>query len=147
MRRHSHCSRRHSQRSALPKFSVSSPVSTAATASRNIYVICRAYGPISSVRWRIPALAPLAAWYRANIPVPKVKSRFFFFFFFFVGSVVSSAFLWAGRSGVHGLVRRLSSILTFELLLMSTTSIIDGRAAFFIIGVTLHLFHYRVAFS
>ena len=45
-----------------------------ATASRNICVTCRAYGPICSVRWRIPALAPLAAWYRVNVPALEDRS-------------------------------------------------------------------------
>ena len=40
-------------RSAPPRFSASSRGSTGATASRNICVICRAYGPICNARWRI----------------------------------------------------------------------------------------------
>ena len=39
--------------SAPPRFSAFSPGSTPATASRNIYVTCRGYGPTCSVRWRI----------------------------------------------------------------------------------------------
>ena len=42
-----------SPRSAPPRSSASSPASTAATASRNICVTCRGYGPICSARWRI----------------------------------------------------------------------------------------------
>ena len=54
--------------SAPPRSSAFSPASTRATASRNIYVTCRVYGPICSARWRIRRWRRLSAWYSVNVP-------------------------------------------------------------------------------
>ena len=63
------------RRSAPPKSSVFSRGSIAATASRSIFAICRAYGNISSARLSIPIWRGLEAWYKIHVPPPEASSK------------------------------------------------------------------------